>query len=190
VATFGFLTRQQTANIAELVLAPCRVSFGKGLNFLLLGCFWLFLGAPGCLVAHGGCCEILLTNSFFSLCRALQVIADITRRMGAGMAEFIPKEVVTIADYDKCVTRVLTTTVPSSRPRQAWFPPARSASSSLQLSQTGSLIGRLRGCECTSMHPSLLACGSQLSNLDASWGFTNACLSVCLSVRPSVCLSA
>lgn len=28
------------------------------------------------------------------------VIADITRRMGAGMADFIEKEVVTVADYD------------------------------------------------------------------------------------------
>ena len=30
----------------------------------------------------------------------LQVIADITRRMGDGMAEFIKKEVVTVRDYD------------------------------------------------------------------------------------------
>lgn len=29
-----------------------------------------------------------------------QVIADITRRMGEGMAEFIEKEVLTIKDYD------------------------------------------------------------------------------------------
>ena len=32
----------------------------------------------------------------------VKVIADITRRMGAGMAEFIPKEVMTTAEYDKC----------------------------------------------------------------------------------------
>ncbi len=31
-----------------------------------------------------------------------QVITDITRRMGEGMAEFISKEVVTVADYDRC----------------------------------------------------------------------------------------
>jgi phytoene/squalene synthetase len=31
---------------------------------------------------------------------AAQVIADITRRMGAGMAEFIEKEVESVADYD------------------------------------------------------------------------------------------
>ena len=29
-----------------------------------------------------------------------QVIADITRRMGDGMAEFIEKEVLTVRDYD------------------------------------------------------------------------------------------
>ncbi len=29
-----------------------------------------------------------------------QVIADITRRMGEGMAEFIEKEVLTVKDYD------------------------------------------------------------------------------------------
>ncbi len=29
-----------------------------------------------------------------------QVIADITHRMGDGMAEFIEKEVVTVRDYD------------------------------------------------------------------------------------------
>ena len=32
-----------------------------------------------------------------------QVITDIARRMGEGMAEFITKEVVTVADYDRCV---------------------------------------------------------------------------------------
>jgi len=30
-----------------------------------------------------------------------EVIADITKRMGAGMAEFIPKEVKTVDEYDK-----------------------------------------------------------------------------------------
>jgi hypothetical protein len=29
------------------------------------------------------------------------VIVDICRRMGEGMAEFIPQEVVTVADYEK-----------------------------------------------------------------------------------------
>lgn len=33
--------------------------------------------------------------------RCMQVIADITRRMGAGMAEFIPKEVTTTVEYNK-----------------------------------------------------------------------------------------
>ena len=36
-----------------------------------------------------------------------QVIADITRRMGEGMAEFISKEVVTVADYDRCWAQCL-----------------------------------------------------------------------------------
>ena len=34
----------------------------------------------------------------------LQVITDITRQMGEGMAEFITKEVETVADYDKCAS--------------------------------------------------------------------------------------
>ena len=41
-------------------------------------------------------------------CHAVQVIADITRRMGAGMAEFIPKEVATTAEYDKCAAIMVT----------------------------------------------------------------------------------
>ena len=32
---------------------------------------------------------------------AVQVIADITRRMGAGMAKYIQQDVETIADYDE-----------------------------------------------------------------------------------------
>ena len=32
---------------------------------------------------------------------AMQVIADITRRMGAGMAKYIQQDVETIADYDE-----------------------------------------------------------------------------------------
>ena len=35
-----------------------------------------------------------------------QVITDITRRMGEGMAEFISKEVVSVADYDRCWAQV------------------------------------------------------------------------------------
>ena len=39
---------------------------------------------------------------FLSLDKGFQeIIADITRRMGEGMAEFIQKDVKTIADYDK-----------------------------------------------------------------------------------------
>ena len=34
-------------------------------------------------------------------CFGLKVIVDICRRMGAGMAEFIEKDVVSIADYEK-----------------------------------------------------------------------------------------
>ena len=30
----------------------------------------------------------------------MQVITDITRRMGAGMAEFIERDVVTVTDYN------------------------------------------------------------------------------------------
>lgn len=40
-----------------------------------------------------------LSGCVVSLCE--QVIADITKRMGAGMAEFIPKEVNTTAEYNK-----------------------------------------------------------------------------------------
>lgn len=32
---------------------------------------------------------------------SVQVIADITRRMGAGMAKYIQQDVETIADYDE-----------------------------------------------------------------------------------------
>ena len=32
---------------------------------------------------------------------AMQVIADITRRMGAGMAKYIQQDVETVADYDE-----------------------------------------------------------------------------------------
>ena len=35
-----------------------------------------------------------------------QVITDITRRMGEGMAEFISKEVATVADYDRSASAV------------------------------------------------------------------------------------
>ena len=39
---------------------------------------------------------------FLSLDKGFQkIIADITRRMGEGMAEFIQKDVKTVADYDK-----------------------------------------------------------------------------------------
>ena len=31
----------------------------------------------------------------------MQVIADITRRMGAGMAKYIQQDVETVADYDE-----------------------------------------------------------------------------------------
>ncbi|GLC35682.1 hypothetical protein PLESTB_000483400 [Pleodorina starrii] len=44
----------------------------------------------------------IVVNVFLSLEPAHQkVIADITRRMGYGMAEFIEKEVVTVKDYDQ-----------------------------------------------------------------------------------------
>ncbi|KAG2450142.1 hypothetical protein HYH02_000245 [Chlamydomonas schloesseri] len=44
----------------------------------------------------------VVVNVFLALPPPHQaVIADITRRMGHGMAEFIEKEVVTVADYDK-----------------------------------------------------------------------------------------
>lgn len=43
----------------------------------------------------------IVVNVFLSLEEPMQkVIADITRRMGAGMAEFIQKEVRTVQDYD------------------------------------------------------------------------------------------
>ncbi len=32
---------------------------------------------------------------------SVQVIADITRRMGAGMAKYIEQDVETVADYDE-----------------------------------------------------------------------------------------
>lgn len=42
------------------------------------------------------CCFSLLFSSLVFQ----QVIADITRRMGAGMAEFIEREVESLRDYD------------------------------------------------------------------------------------------
>ena len=36
-----------------------------------------------------------------SFSAAMQVIADITRRMGAGMAKYIQQDVETVADYDE-----------------------------------------------------------------------------------------
>eukprot|EP00239_Pterosperma_sp_CCMP1384_P006392 CAMPEP_0197856264 /NCGR_PEP_ID=MMETSP1438-20131217/28246_1 /TAXON_ID=1461541 /ORGANISM="Pterosperma sp., Strain CCMP1384" /LENGTH=429 /DNA_ID=CAMNT_0043471669 /DNA_START=150 /DNA_END=1439 /DNA_ORIENTATION=+ len=44
----------------------------------------------------------MVVDVFLTLKKEYQdVIIDITKRMGAGMAEFIPKEVITVADYDK-----------------------------------------------------------------------------------------
>jgi hypothetical protein len=57
-------------------------------------------------IGEGKCKELLenyqqVTLAFLALEPVFQeCITDITRRMGAGMAEFIPKEVVTIAEYD------------------------------------------------------------------------------------------
>ena len=44
----------------------------------------------------------IVVDAFLALDDHFQdVIADITKRMGAGMHEFIKKEVKTLADYDK-----------------------------------------------------------------------------------------
>lgn len=44
----------------------------------------------------------IVVDAFLALEKPYQdVIADITRRMGEGMNEFIQKEVKTVADYDK-----------------------------------------------------------------------------------------
>jgi phytoene/squalene synthetase len=57
-------------------------------------------------IGDGHCKELLeqyqnVTEVFLTLDPEYQaVIADITRRMGAGMAEFIHKDVETVADYD------------------------------------------------------------------------------------------
>ena len=44
----------------------------------------------------------ILLEFIFSWCSAaIQVIADITKRMGSGMAKYIKQDVETVADYDE-----------------------------------------------------------------------------------------